>query len=332
MTGLVLVAVELRDAAVTRGSLEALGVGRDLAGAPGSGPGLVAVVLGTHPEAAAADVARHGPDRVITIADASFEPFHAATWAAVLSALAAELRGEIVLVPGTSRGRQLAGRLAARWGATAVSGASSVAVDGDGSLRIRRPVFSGRAVQELKREASPIVVGLRPNAFPPAPPTGRTAPVDSHPLPAPSERPALGTVGSFDSAATGSGPDLSEATVVVSGGRGLKGPENFQLLDELASALGGAVGASRAVTDAGWKPSAFQIGQTGRSVSPQLYIAVGISGAIQHLVGMVSSRTIVAINADPNAPIFKVADYGIVGDLFQILPALTAEVRRARSG
>ncbi|MGA8302646.1 MAG: electron transfer flavoprotein subunit alpha/FixB family protein, partial [Thermoplasmata archaeon] len=128
----------------------------------------------------------------------------------------------------------------------------------------------------------------------------------------------------------GGGPGLTDAAIVVSGGRGVRGPENFHLVEELAAALGAAVGASRAVTDAGWRPTSLQVGQTGRAVSPQLYIAVGISGAIQHIVGMVSSRVIVAINSDASAPIFKVADYGIAGDLFQIVPALTAEVRRVR--
>jgi electron transfer flavoprotein alpha subunit len=141
--------------------------------------------------------------------------------------------------------------------------------------------------------------------------------------------PGLEVLG-FQPTGGGKGPELGEASIVVSGGRGVRTPENFRLVEELAEALGAAVGASRAVTDAGWRPSSYQVGQTGRAVSPQLYIAVGISGAIQHIVGMISARVIVAINSDPQAPIFRVADYGIAGDLFQIVPALTAKVREAR--
>jgi electron transfer flavoprotein alpha subunit len=331
VTGPVLVVVERRGGTPIRSSLEAVGVGRRLAGPPGPG-NVTALLLGTALDPAAAQVAERGVDKVLTITDARFDPFHAAAWSAAVAAIAQELGATTILVAGTSNGRQLVGRLAARWGAAAVSGIADLAAAEDSALTATRPVFSGRALQEVKTEMPRVVLGLRPNAFPPPVPSGPKAPVEAHPVPELGTLPALGSVGTFEAAQSGAGPDLSEATVIVSGGRGLKGPENFRLLEDLANALGGAVGASRAVTDSGWKPASFQIGQTGRTVSPQLYIAVGISGAIQHLVGMISSRTIVAINSDPNAPIFKVADYGIVGDLFQILPALTAEIRRGHGG
>ncbi|MGC2289164.1 MAG: electron transfer flavoprotein subunit alpha/FixB family protein [Thermoplasmata archaeon] len=329
MSGPVLVVIERREAAPVRSSLEALGVGRRIAGPPGTGS-VTAILLGSGLESAAAQVAERGADKVLTLTDARFDAFHAALWSAAVAAIAQELGATLILVGGTSHGRQLVGRLAARWGAAAVTGVADISFAGDGALATTRPVFSGRAVEEVRVDAARAVLGLRPNAFPSPELSGSKAPIEAHSVPELGSVPALGLVTGLEAAPSGSGPDLSEATVVVSGGRGFKGPENFRLLDDLAASLGAAVGASRAVTDSGWKPASFQVGQTGRTVSPQLYIAVGISGAIQHLVGMISSRTIVAINSDPNAPIFKVADYGIVGDLFQILPALTAEIRRAR--
>jgi electron transfer flavoprotein alpha subunit len=329
MSGPVLVVIQLRNGAPVRSSLEALGVGRRLAGPPGERP-VIALLLGSSLELAAKRVAERGADKVLTVTDVRFDAFHAALWAAATAAIANETGATCVLIAGTSHGRQLVGRLAARWSAAAITGVADVSVSADGTLTAVRPVFSGRAVQEVRVDGARAVLGLRPNAFPPPEPSGAETPIEAHAVPDLGKPPALGSVGGFEAAPTGAGPDLAEATVVVAGGRGLKGPENFRLLEELAASLGAAIGASRAVTDSGWKPVSFQVGQTGRTVSPQLYIAVGISGAIQHLVGMISSRTIVAINSDPNAPIFKVADYGIVGDLFQIVPALTAEIRRAR--
>ncbi len=326
MSGPVLVVVERRGRDPVRSSLEAIGAARNLAG----GTGLVAVLLGSDLEPAARIVASLGASKVITVPDRRFDTFHAALWAGAVVSMAQELLVSTIVVAGTTNGRQLTGRLAARWGAAAVSGVTEIASTPEGVLVALRPIFSGRAIQEVRLEGPRRVVGLRPNAFPEPDASGPVGTVEEHPVPELGSTPALGQRIAFEGAAAGAGPDLAEATVIVSGGRGLKAPENFRLLEELAASLGGAVGASRAVTDSGWKPTSYQIGQTGRTVSPQLYIAVGISGAIQHLVGMISSRTIVAINSDPNAPIFKVADYGVVGDLFQIVPALTAEIRKVR--
>ncbi|HKS59345.1 MAG TPA: electron transfer flavoprotein subunit alpha/FixB family protein, partial [Thermoplasmata archaeon] len=225
--------------------------------------------------------------------------------------------------------RAIAGRLAARWKSPAVTGV--LTIEGRSGLPcVSRPVFGGRAIETIQFRVPRGVLVLRPHAFAPSAEGNSAATVEKVPAPETPTSLDVEAVKGFAPTPADNGPELADASVVVSGGRGLRGPEHFHLVEELAQALGGAVGASRAVTDAGWKPASFQVGQTGRSVSPQLYVAVGISGAIQHLVGMMSSRCIVAINSDANAPIFKVADYGLVGDLFTLLPPLTREVRRAR--
>jgi electron transfer flavoprotein alpha subunit len=230
-----------------------------------------------------------------------------------------------VFFGGSSFGKDLAPRVAAKLDVPLATDAVAVEVDG-ADLVVTRPIYAGRAIARIVLAASPRVVSLRPNSF------GAV------------ERPAAGAIESIDTqgmqpgrvkvrevkAAAGAKLDVAEAPVVVAGGRGLKGPENWHLLESLRDALGTscALGASRAVVDAGWRPHAEQVGQTGKTVSPQLYFAVGISGAMQHLAGMRSAKTIVAINKDADAPIFKVADYGLVGDVTEVLPRLTEEIRK----
>jgi electron transfer flavoprotein alpha subunit len=324
----VLVVAETVSGHMAPATHDAIAVAVSLAGGVS---GTVACAVGAHARSTATDLAKFGISRVLVVEDPRFETAPVAATAHAV-AQAADLAGaDVVVVGGTTFGRDLLGRLAARWkstGATGVTEATRV----EGALRVKRPVFGGRAT-ETRRLAGPrFALAVRPHAFP--------APVESpvspsiEPVPLPEIPAALFGPKrvALESTAAGSGPSLGDASIIVSGGRGLRAAENFHLVEELAGALGAAVGASRAVTDAGWRPASFQVGQTGRSVSPQLYVAVGISGAIQHIVGMVSSRVIVAINSDATAPIFRVADYGIVGDLFQIVPALTAEVQRARAG
>lgn len=228
-----------------------------------------------------------------------------------------------VVFTATATGRDLAPRVAARLGVGVASDLTDLTAEGD-AIIATRPVYAGKALQKVRVTARPAVLSLRPNIFTPderaravKPETlavtssGRVKVREIKPAPA-------GTL------------DVAEAQVIISGGRGLKEPANFKVLEDLARAFGGraAVGASRAVVDAGWRAHADQVGQTGKTVSPSLYIAVGISGAIQHLAGMRTSKVIVAINKDKDAPIFKVADYGVVGDLFEIVPKLAEEIRK----
>ncbi len=230
-----------------------------------------------------------------------------------------------VVFAATATGKDLAPRVAAKLGVGVAADITDLSVDG-GTIVATRPVYAGKALQKVRVLGEPAVISVRPNVFTP-PPDAQASQVKHETLSVPS--PGRVVVREIKPAPAGT-LDVAEAQIIISGGRGLKEPANFKVLEELAQAFDGraAVGASRAVVDAGWRAHADQVGQTGKTVSPSLYIAVGISGAIQHLAGMRTSKVIVAINKDKDAPIFKVADYGIVGDLFEIVPKLTEEIRK----
>ena len=325
MTGPVLVVGEVHDGGLSDATKEAVGVALGLTGPEN----VVGFLAGPSARATSASFGKLGVSKAYAAEDPRLDGAVTAVVAHLVSGTADSLSASVVLVGGSVFGRDLVARLGVRWNAAVATGVTGLARAGD-TLEVRRPIFGGRATETRRLEGSRTAVALRPHAFT-APPEGSAttavSPVSLDAVPAALWAPKRARV---EATPRGAGPSLGDASIVVSGGRGVRAAENFHLIEELAASLGAGVGASRAVTDAGWRPASFQVGQTGRTVSPQLYIAVGISGAIQHLVGMVSSRVIVAINSDASAPIFRVADYGIVGDLFQIVPALTQEIKRVR--
>jgi electron transfer flavoprotein alpha subunit len=285
-----------------------------LAGAPGIG-------------SQATSLTDHGADVIYVTEHAALGEYNAEA----LSALVAERAKSgyrAVLFAGSSQGKDLGPRVAAKLGVPVAADALSVSIDGDATT-VTHYVYAGKIIATLKLAATPAVVALRPGAVAPEESKGAGRVENAPPVGDPAASRVVVTESIRGDARK---LDLADAPVIVSGGRGLKAAENFKLVEELAQAFGNAaVGATRAVTDEGWRPHSDQIGQTGRQVSPDLYVAVGISGAIQHLAGMRTSRTIVAINKDKDAPIFKLADYGIVGDVFEIVPALTAAIREAKA-
>jgi len=272
----------------------------------------------------AAKAATLAPGGEVTVLEVTGQRVSAVAAAAALAARAKSEAPDLILVGATPAGRDLGARLAAALGWAYLSECTDVR-PAEGSVEADRVLYAGK-VRATVRAALPAVCSVRPNAFPIA--DGAAEPAVTG-VPAAAEG-RLAFVRFEASAATGTRVPLAEARVVVAGGRGLRGPENWAGVEELADVLGAALGASRAVTDAGWRPNEEQVGQTGRTVSPDLYIALGISGAIQHLAGMTSSKVIVAVNKDPDADIFKVADYGVVADLATFLPAFTAAVKQAK--
>ena len=317
-----LVFIEQRDGKVRPVAREALGEATRLAATLG-GPVVGVCAAASDPGLAALGEA--GADRVLLAANDRFATYDGEGYAIAVEAAVRATQPAVVLFGGSAMGKDLAPRVAARLGAGLAADCTHLEIE-DGRLTATRPVYAGKALQKVRFPRTPALLSLRPKVFAAATRVGAAAAVEALAvtLPAGEPRARVQRV----SAVAGGKVDLTESEIIVSGGRGLKGPENFPLIEELAGALGATVGASRAVVDAGWRPHHDQVGQTGKTVSPKLYVAVGISGAIQHLAGMSSSRCIVAINKDPEAPIFKVADYGLVGDLFEVVPALTAEVRK----
>ena len=274
-----------------------------------------------------AQLGHWGAQRVWLWEDPVLAPYRGEVWTPAVAALARTEAPRAIWGAVTSRHRELMARLAARLGVglSADCVAFSLA---DGQLVATRPVYAGKLLARVRWQKTPWVATLRPNVFRVADPDeSRTAAVLRQALGETSATVAF--VERREEAQTGL-PELTEADIVVSGGRGLKGPENFVLLEGLAKVLGAAVGASRAAVDAGWRPHRFQVGQTGRTISPKLYIGCGISGAIQHLAGMRTSKVICAVNKDPEAPIFKIADFGLVGDLFDVVPCLTEEFKKLK--
>ncbi|HEX9362484.1 MAG TPA: electron transfer flavoprotein subunit alpha/FixB family protein [Candidatus Dormibacteraeota bacterium] len=317
----ILVYAELTQGKLATTSLELMTKARELGD-------VYAVALGGGAKAAAATLGKHGAKVIHVNEDAAFDDYLAEPATDAVASLYEKEKPDVILFGFTSDSREVAGRLAARLGSGLISNASDV-VARDGGFVAKVPYFGGAKIASMKANGKPTIVLIRPKSF------------------EVSEKPGAGEIQQLDlTISDGSRRahvtdrvveasekvKLEDARVVISGGRGMGGPQNFPLLEDLASALGGAVGASRAVVDAGWVPYSMQVGQTGKSVRPGVYIAVGISGAMQHTVGMKTSKVIIAINKDAEAPIMKMADLGVVGDALKIVPALTAAVKAKKNG
>lgn len=289
------------------------------------GAELVTLVVGNNVEGITQSLGGYGASRVLVVEEPRLQLYSSTAYAKAVAEVAKREGAAILLFPASQMGKDLTPRIAAKLEAGIAADCIALKVE-NGEIIATRPVYAGKASIDVRVLSAVKIFTLRPNVFTASPANG--APVTAERVPVTFDD------GDFAAKVTGvkiaeGRPDVTEASIIVSGGRGLKGPENFHLVERLADVLGAAVGASRAVVDAGWRPHDEQVGQTGKTVSPTLYIACGISGAVQHLAGMSSSKYIVAINKDKDAPIFQVADYGVVGDVFEVLPALTEELKKA---
>jgi electron transfer flavoprotein alpha subunit len=285
---------------------------------------VVALVIGDAVQSIAGVLGGYGAHRVVVVEDSRLEKYSTTAYTKVITEIAKKEQADVIMLSATAMGKDCGPRVAARLEAGIAVDCTALKFEG-GEIIATRPVYAGKAMADLKIKSPVKVFSLRPNVFTAGTGNGTVASVTKEIVQLTDQDFVCRVV---EIAQSKGKLDVAEADIIVTGGRGLKGPENFGMIEELADVLGGAVGASRAVVDAGWRPHDEQVGQTGKTVSPSLYIAVAVSGAIQHLAGMSSSKYIVAVNKDKDAPIFQVADYGIVGDAFEIVPALTKEIKK----
>ena len=330
-TGFVVFA-EQREGRLKKAVFEAIGAAKALAGKVKEPVG--AVLIGHQVEGLAKDLSRYGADKIYLADDPLLKGYSSEAYTTTLCNLLTSRQPRAFLLGATSMGKDLAPKVAARLKTCLISDCISIDLTHEGQMIATRPMYGGKIRAEVMSNLTALQVAtLRQNVFSARPPDETSASSTAGKL----ERLSIHLDASkFKArvkeiqATAGTTVELTEAGIIVSGGRGLKGPENFKIVEELARSLGAAVGASRAAVDAGWKPHSYQVGLTGKTVSPLLYIACGISGAIQHQAGMSSSKYIVGINKDPEAPIFKIANYGIVGDIFEVIPLLTQEIKKVK--
>ncbi len=322
MANKILAVLEQRDGTIKRSGLEVASIAAELA-----------KDLGTSADAVVAgdaisnlnEISKYGIQKIFHLKNDQLSQYTSSGYTEAIANLAKEIDYDILILSNTTLGKDLAPRLSVRLDAACVVDCVKLNVTG-GELILTRPTYAGKALIDVKLLSDKKVITIRPNVF-----KAKVSEAPSSSEIAVKEISSVNLKSKVTSIQKSEGKvDVAEADMIVSGGRGMKGPENFHLIEDLAEALGAAVGASRAVVDAGWRPHSEQVGQTGKTVSPTLYIACGISGAIQHLAGMSSSKYIVAINKDKDAPIFNIADYGITGDLFEIIPALTNEIKKLK--
>lgn len=322
MANKILVFIEQRDGEVKKASYEAVKVGNLFKENLGSE--LEAVAVGADINGAE-KAGGYGAGKVVHYKNAELQNYAPSDYTKLVVDYANEIDAGILIFPNTALGKDLAPRVAGKLDAGIAMDCTEFNFE-NGEITATRPVYAGKALIDVKVNSGKKVFTVRPNVFAVSKPNGASAEIE--------ERDA-GDVGlnekTVEVKKSEGKMDVAEAEIIVSGGRGLKGTENFHLVEDLAKELGAAVGASRAVVDAGWRPHSEQVGQTGKTISPQLYVAVGISGAIQHLAGMRSSKYIVAVNKDKEAPIFQVADYGVVGDAFEVVPALIKEIKKVNA-
>ena len=318
------IVAEVRDGAYRKVSFEIASAARKLADELGDE--VCAVLCGSGIEGKAAELGKYGVDKVYVADNAALEPYTTDAHAMAVAKIVKEKGPAILLLAASVQGKDLAARLVGKLATGLATDCTGLKIEG-GKLVAVRPMYAGKCFGEVAFEAAPAMASLRPNVFPIAE-NAKACAVEKF-------DPALDAgqiktkVAEIAKDASGK-IELTEANIIVSGGRGMKGPEGYGILEDLAKVLGAAVGASRAAVDAGWRSATDQVGQTGKTVSPNLYIACGISGAIQHLAGMSSSKFIVAINKDPEAPIFQIADYGLVADLAKALPELRAKIKASK--